>query len=75
VGPVPERRVALNQVGTLMQNNTTDYVFPEDWGLRSQAEKDFWYKQERAYRQAMRQDTPYGRALRDAHSDSNYKVS
>lgn len=58
----------------MSKKNTTDYVFPEDWGLRSATEKDFWYKQERAYRQAMRQDTPHGRALRDAHSDSEYKV-
>jgi len=54
--------------------NRTDYVFPEDWGIRSPEQKDTWYKQERAYRQAMRQDTVWGRAARDHHSDSDYKI-
>jgi hypothetical protein len=54
--------------------NSTDYTFPEDWGLRTPEQKDFWYKQERAYRQAMRQDTTWGRMAREYHADSEYKV-
>lgn len=54
--------------------NTTDYTFPEDWGTRSPAEKDFWYKQERTYRRAMKQDTQWGELARAYHSDSEFKV-
>jgi len=53
--------------------NRTDYVFPEDWGLRDSDQKDFWYKQERVYRQAMRQDTRWGRAVRQFHAESEFK--
>jgi hypothetical protein len=38
-----------------MMKNTTDYVFPEDWGLRTPEQKDAWFKEERAFRQMMRQ--------------------
>lgn len=41
-----------------------DYNFPADWEEMSDAEKCRWYTQERCRRQAMRQDTPAGRALR-----------
>lgn len=54
--------------------NRTDYVFPNDWGLRGPAEKDRWYKQERNYRQAMRQDTVWGRRAREVHADNEHKV-
>lgn len=54
--------------------NRTDYVLPEDWGLRTSEQKDFWYKQERNYRQAMRQDTTWGRRVREYHSDNEYRV-
>ena len=52
----------------------TDYVFPDDWGLRTPEQKSRWYVQERCYRQAMRQDTTFGRTLREAHSKSEYRV-
>jgi hypothetical protein len=52
----------------------TDYAFPDDWGLRSPAEKDTWFKQERAYRQALRQDTDFGDRLRDSHRPSEHRV-
>lgn len=54
--------------------NTTDYVFPNDWGIRTPEQKDQWYKEERDYRRAMRQDTTWGREAREYHSDSDYKV-
>lgn len=38
-----------------MMKNTTDYVFPEDWGLRTPEQKDAWFKEERSFRQVMRQ--------------------
>lgn len=53
----------------------TDYVFPDDWGLRTAEQKDRWFKQERTYRRAMRQDTRIGQHLRDHHSDSEYRIS
>ena len=41
-----------------------DYDFPSDWDKMTDEEKSRWYTQERCRRQAMRQDTPAGRALR-----------
>lgn len=41
-----------------------DYNFPPDWEEMSDEEKSRWYTQERCRRQAMRQDTPAGRALK-----------
>ncbi len=41
-----------------------DYDHPPDWHKMSDEEKSRWYTQERCRRQAMRQDTPAGRALR-----------
>jgi len=53
--------------------NRTDYVFPEDWGIRDSGQKDFWYKQERVYRQAMRQETRWGKVVRKFHAESEFK--
>lgn len=55
--------------------NETDYVFPDDWGLRTPEQKDKWFHAERAYRQALRQDTRLGEKLRDQHSESEYRIS
>ena len=41
-----------------------DYQLPSDWEEMSDEEKSRWYTQERCRRQAMRQDTPAGRALK-----------
>ena len=41
-----------------------DYDFPSDWDKITDEEKSRWYTQERCRRQAMRQDTPAGRALK-----------
>jgi len=38
------------------RHNATDYEFPPEWGLLSDAEKDQWYHEERAFRQASAQD-------------------
>jgi hypothetical protein len=41
-----------------------DYEHPPDWEEMTDEEKSRWYTQERCRRQAMRQDTPAGRALK-----------
>jgi hypothetical protein len=41
-----------------------DYDHPPDWEEMTDEEKSRWYTQERCRRQAMRQDTPAGRALK-----------
>jgi len=41
-----------------------DYNHPPDWEEMTDEEKSCWYTQERCRRQAMRQDTPAGRALK-----------
>ncbi len=35
--------------------NTTDYVFPDGWGLYTNTEKSRWYTEERCFRQAVMQ--------------------
>lgn len=42
----------------------TDYTLPSDWHSKTDLEKDRWYKQERVYRQAISQDTPWARRQR-----------
>lgn len=42
----------------------TDYNFPADWEEMSDEQKCRWYTQQRCRRQAMRQDTTVGRALK-----------
>jgi hypothetical protein len=44
-----------------MSTNTTDYEFPDGWGLYSDAQKNAWFIRERVFRQAIRQDTHFGR--------------
>jgi hypothetical protein len=41
-----------------------DYNLPSEWEEMSDEAKSRWYTQERCRRQAMRQDTPAGRALK-----------
>ena len=41
-----------------------DYDLPPDWEEMTDEAKSRWYTQERCRRQAMRQDTPAGRALK-----------
>jgi hypothetical protein len=41
-----------------------DYNLPAEWEEMSDDAKSRWYTQERCRRQAMRQDTPAGRALK-----------
>ena len=41
-----------------------DYDHPPDWEEMTDEAKSRWYTQERCRRQAMRQDTPAGRALK-----------
>ncbi len=41
--------------------NTTDYVFPETWGLMDPEQRSVWYDSCRALRQAQRQITVTGR--------------
>lgn len=43
-----------------------DYDLPPDWDSLSPEQKDEWFQQERARRQAMRQDTPFSRRVREA---------
>lgn len=51
--------------------NTTDYDFPPMWGEMSVAEKHRWYIRERVFRQAIRQDTAFGRRYRSDQEDHN----
>lgn len=44
--------------------NTTDYDLPETWGLMSDEEKSAWYVRERVFRQAIGQDTTFGKRYR-----------
>jgi hypothetical protein len=44
--------------------NTTDYDFPPMWGQFSDQQKCEWYIRERVFRQAIRQDTAFGRRYR-----------
>lgn len=54
-----------------MPVNTTDYEFPDGWGLFTPAEKCRWYIRERVFRQAIRQDTAFGRRYRSQQSSSS----
>lgn len=44
--------------------NRTDYDFPAGWSEFSQKEKHRWFVRERVFRQAIRQDTSFGRRYR-----------
>ena len=41
-----------------------DYNLPADWETKTPKEKSRWMTQDRACRQALRQETPTGRMLR-----------
>jgi len=43
--------------------NSTDYNFPEDWGLWTDEMRSDWFTRHRVARQAARQDTAVGRRL------------
>jgi hypothetical protein len=51
--------------------DTTDYTFPEGWGLYTPEQKHHWYVRERVFRQAVRQDTAFGRKARSGSSDES----
>jgi len=61
-------------------HNTTDYDFPPLWGRYSPEQKSDWYTRRRVYRQAIRQDTAFGRrhtnAVKEAKrtDTSKYRV-
>jgi hypothetical protein len=44
-----------------------DYILPPEWDDMTDEERSRWMTQERCRRQAMRQDTAYGRYLRNRH--------
>lgn len=54
--------------------NTTDYNFPDGWGLYTDEQKDQWYKEQRTYRQAMRQKTVWKRKRQEKLSENDAKV-
>jgi hypothetical protein len=54
--------------------NTTDYNFPDGWGLYTDEQKDQWYKEQRTYRQAMRQKTVWKRKQQEKLSENDAKV-
>jgi len=39
----------------------TDYDFPPMWGRMTDEQKSEWFTRERVFRQAIRQDTAFGR--------------
>jgi len=43
----------------------TDYDFPPMWGKMSQEQKHNWFCRRRAYKQAIQQDTAFGRRYRE----------
>jgi hypothetical protein len=45
--------------------NSTDYEFPEGWGLYSDKQKHDWFVRERVFRQAVRQNTAFGRRYQE----------
>ena len=53
-----------------MSVNSTDYDFPDGWGLFTPEQKDAWFKRERCFRQACRQNTAFGRRYRAVQDDS-----
>lgn len=44
--------------------NTTDYNFPTGWSEYTTQEKHRWFVRERVFRQAITQDTAFGRRYR-----------
>jgi len=58
--------------------NRTDYDFPPMWGRYSPEQKSAWYLRRRVYRQAIRQDTAFGRehsrAVEQAKRRESYRV-
>jgi len=49
--------------------NRTDYDFPNGWHNLTQEEKHDWFVRERVFRQAIRQDTTFGRKYKTKEHD------
>lgn len=49
--------------------NETDYDFPPMWGKFTDEQKCEWYIRERVFRQAVRQDTAFGRRYREQQQE------
>jgi len=55
----------------------TDYEFPPMWGQMTDQQKHDWYVRERVFRQAIRQNTAFGRryrATQEQEGSSDYRV-
>ncbi len=53
--------------------NTTDYDFPDGWGLFTPEQKNAWYIRERVFRQACQQDTCFGSRY-DAYQEEQKRL-
>lgn len=51
--------------------NTTDYNFPDGWGLYTPEEKSMWFERERSFRQAREQNTNFGRAYKQSKEEQD----
>ncbi|AGF91238.1 hypothetical protein HAPG_00052 [Halorubrum phage GNf2] len=47
----------------------TDYEFPPMWGQMTDQQKHDWFVRERVFRQAIRQDTAFGRRYRQSKEE------
>lgn len=56
----------------IAQRNT-DYDFPKGWGLFSPEEKHHWFLRGRVFRQAIGQDTAFGRRY-EAHKEEEARL-
>jgi len=45
----------------MSRTNSTDYNFPPLWGKYTDEQKIAWFTRRRVYKQAIRQDTAFGR--------------
>jgi len=57
-----------------MTANTTDYEFPDGWGLYSDEQKSLWFMRQRVFRQAVRQSTHFGRKY-EADMERNERMN
>lgn len=68
------RQTDHEQYMNKLKNENSDYTFPQSWGQWDDEQRDFWFHQERNYRQAMNQDTVWGEMAEEHHSDNEFKV-
>jgi len=57
--------------------SSTDYDFPEMWGRMTDEQKCQWFTRQRVYRQAIRQDTAFGRRHQrdvEREKDKDYRI-